>query len=100
MVRIRLSRRGANKRPFYRIVVTDSRKCRDGRPIEYIGFLNPIAKEHEEKIKINLQRIDCWLKLGAKMSSRVTGLVNYINKKNNSTTKQNTKHQTTKKIIN
>ncbi|MBK2124919.1 30S ribosomal protein S16 [Fangia hongkongensis] len=75
MVVIRMSRGGAKKRPFYRIVVTDSRKARDGRPIERIGFFNPLAKEHEERVRIDLDRVDYWVGTGAKMSDRVTSLV-------------------------
>ena len=75
MVIIRMSRGGAKKRPFYRIVVTDSRKARDGRPIEYIGFFNPLAKKNEEKVRLNLERVDYWLSTGARASDRVRFLV-------------------------
>ena len=53
MVTIRLSRGGAKKRPFYHIVVTDSRTRRDGRSIERIGFFSPLAKPTEEKLRLN-----------------------------------------------
>ena len=58
MVTIRLSRSGAKKRPFYHVVVTDSRNSRDGRYIERLGFFNPIAKEGEEAVRLDLARID------------------------------------------
>lgn len=75
MVVIRMARGGAKKRPFYRIVVIDSRKARDGRPIERIGFFNPLAKDHEEKLRVDLARVDYWTGVGAKMSDRVSALV-------------------------
>lgn len=75
MVSIRLSRGGAKKRPFYHIVVTDRRNRRDGRYIERLGFFNPIATEAEEKLRIDLGRIDYWLEQGAKPSGRVASLV-------------------------
>ena len=80
MVVIRMARGGAKKRPFYRIVVTDRRKARDGRPIERIGFFNPLAKEHEEKVRVDLNRIAYWLNIGAKMSDRVTSIVKEVRK--------------------
>ena len=67
MVTIRLARGGAKKRPFYHIVVTDSRNRRDGRYIERVGFYNPIATGHE--------RVDYWLANGAKTSDRVANLI-------------------------
>ncbi|WP_100551338.1 30S ribosomal protein S16 [Caedibacter taeniospiralis] len=75
MVVIRMARGGAKKRPFYRIVVTDSRAARDGRHLERVGFFNPLAKEHEEKVRVDLARVDYWVGTGAKMSDRVTYLV-------------------------
>ena len=60
MVTIRLSRGGAKKRPFYHIVVTDSRNRRDGRYIERIGFFNPVAKGQEIKLQMDLERADYW----------------------------------------
>lgn len=78
MVVIRMARGGSKKRPFYRIVVTDIRKARDSRPIEHIGFFNPLAKDHEEKIRINIPRLDYWIKTGAKMSERVKSLAKEV----------------------
>lgn len=75
MVSIRLSRGGAKKRPFYHIVVTDQRNRRDGRYIERVGFFNPIAKGQEEKVKIDVERVDHWLGNGAQPSARVRALL-------------------------
>ena len=75
MVTIRLARAGAKKRPFYHIVVTDSRNRRDGRYIERLGFYNPIAMEQEEELKINRERLDYWLAQGARASERVAKLI-------------------------
>jgi len=75
MVSIRLSRGGAKKRPFYHVVVTDSRNARDGRFIERIGFFNPIAKGNEERLKIDRERFEHWVGKGAQASERVAGLV-------------------------
>ena len=74
MVTIRLSRTGAKKRPFYHIVVADSRKPRDGRYIERVGFFNPIAKGNEEKLRLDLARFDHWVSKGAQASERVARL--------------------------
>ncbi len=71
-LRIRLSRGGAKKRPYYRIVVADSRRPRDGRYIERLGTYNPmVAKDHPERLKTNDERIKYWLGVGAKPSDRV-----------------------------
>ena len=75
MVTIRLSRKGAKKRPFYHIVVTDSRNKRDGRYIERIGFFNPIASGKEEELRIDHDRVKYWLSQGAQASERVAKLV-------------------------
>jgi len=75
MVIIRLARGGAKKRPFYHIVVADSRKSRDGRFIERVGFFNPIATGQEVRLLIKNDRLDYWLSRGAKTSERVAGLV-------------------------
>lgn len=75
MVTIRLSRGGAKKKPFYHIVVTDSRKARDGRRIEQIGFFNPAAKGGEERLRLDLERMDYWAGVGAQMSDRVKSLL-------------------------
>lgn len=75
MVTIRLARGGAKKRPFYSIVVADSRRSRDGRFIEKIGFFNPIAAGQEEKIRIDLDRIEHWVGVGAQVSDRVAKII-------------------------
>lgn len=75
MVTIRLARGGAKKRPFYHIVVTDSRNRRDGRYIERLGFFNPIAKGQAESLSINKERVDYWISQGAKPSERVAKLI-------------------------
>lgn len=75
MVTIRLSRGGAKKKPFYHIVVTDSRKPRDGRRIEQIGFFNPVAKGAEERLRVDLDRVDYWKGVGAQTSDRVKTLL-------------------------
>ena len=80
MVTIRMSRGGAKKRPFYHIVVTDSRARRDGRFIERLGFFNPIATGNEEPLRIDLERFQHWLDQGAQVSERVTQLVKQYRK--------------------
>jgi len=75
MVSIRLSRAGAKKRPFYHVVVTDSRNRRDGRYIERIGYFNPVGREHEENLRIDLERADFWIDQGAQPTERVASLL-------------------------
>jgi small subunit ribosomal protein S16 len=75
MVVIRLARGGAKKRPFYNVVVTDSRSRRDGRFIERVGFYNPVAAAHEEGLRIAEDRIDYWRAHGARLSDTVGTLV-------------------------
>ncbi len=75
MVTIRLSRSGAKKRPFYHIVVTDSRNRRDGRYIERLGSFNPIAAGKEVPIQLDLARVDYWIKQGAQPSERAIHLI-------------------------
>jgi small subunit ribosomal protein S16 len=70
-----LQRGGAKKRPFYQIVVADSRFSRDGRFIEKVGFFNPIASGQEEKLRLDLSRVDHWVGQGAGLSDRVAKLV-------------------------
>lgn len=78
MVTIRLSRGGARNRPFFHIVVADSRNKRDGRYIERVGYFNPIAAGGETALDMDLQRVDHWLAQGAKASERVTSLIKQI----------------------
>src|SRR6476469_4974139 len=69
---IRLTRGGAKKRPYYRIVVADSRSPRDGRFIEKLGTYNPLlAKDSPERVKLDAERVSHWLKVGAQPSDRV-----------------------------
>ncbi len=75
MVSIRLARSGAKKRPFYHLVAADSRRARGGRYIERLGFFNPIAVEGQEGLRIDLERVDYWVSVGAKLSDRATKLV-------------------------
>ncbi|MCC7040781.1 MAG: 30S ribosomal protein S16 [Burkholderiales bacterium] len=75
MVVIRLARGGAKKRPFYNIVVADSRHRRDGRFIERVGFFNPIATEKEEGLRLSAERVAYWQSKGAQLSDTVAGLV-------------------------
>jgi small subunit ribosomal protein S16 len=75
MVTIRLTRGGAKKRPFYHLVVTDSRAARDGRFIERIGYYNPIAAGKEATLVVDDERLKYWLSKGAQTSERVAHLV-------------------------
>ncbi len=75
MVVIRLARGGAKKRPFYNVVVTDSRSRRDGRFIERVGFYNPVAAPNEEGLRIVHERVAYWQGHGARMSDTVSMLV-------------------------
>ncbi|MEX2353739.1 MAG: 30S ribosomal protein S16 [Gammaproteobacteria bacterium] len=75
MVTIRLARAGAKKRPFYHIVVTDSRNRRDGRYIERIGYFNPVATGQEVELNLDRERAVYWLGQGAKASERVADLL-------------------------
>ena len=79
MVTIRLSRRGVKKRPFYSIVVTDSRSRRDGRFLERVGYFNPMAKGGEKRLCVNSDRVEHWLSVGAQTSQRVSGLLKSAN---------------------
>lgn len=73
MVRIRLTRRGAKKKPFYRVVAADSRSPRDGRFIEQLGYYDPMKSPHV--VKLDLERIDYWLGQGAQASETVAHLI-------------------------
>tara|TARA_B100000768_G_C11179494_1_gene332304 strand:- start:259 stop:495 length:237 start_codon:yes stop_codon:yes gene_type:complete len=70
-----MSRSGAKKRPYYNVVVADSRNKRDGRCIERVGFFNPLAQGQEETLRLDLDRIKHWVNLGAQTSQRVASLV-------------------------
>ncbi len=75
MVTIRMARGGAKKRPFYHLVVADSRNRRDGRFIERVGFFNPTAKGGEERLRVEMERVDYWVSKGAQPSERVSALI-------------------------
>lgn len=75
MVKIRLARGGAKKKPFYSIVATDSRKRRDSGYIERIGYFNPVARGQEVRLTIEEDRLDYWASKGAQLSVRVQQLV-------------------------
>jgi small subunit ribosomal protein S16 len=75
MVKIRLTRGGAKKRPFYQIVVADIRNARDGRYIERIGFFNPGATGGEDRLRVDRARAQHWLERGAQPTERVAHLL-------------------------
>lgn len=75
MVTVRLSRGGAKKKPFYHVVVTDSRNRRDGRYLERVGFFNPMARGQEERLRLDNSRIEHWVGQGAQLTDRVASLV-------------------------
>ena len=71
-MKIRLARGGSKKRPFYRVVAADSRMPRDGRYVEKLGTYNPLlAKDSEERVQLNMERVNYWLSQGAQPSERV-----------------------------
>lgn len=75
-MKIRLARGGSKKRPFYRIVAADSRMPRDGRYIEKLGTYNPLlAKDSEERVKMNMERVQYWLGEGAKPTDRISRML-------------------------
>src|SRR6266851_5493335 len=72
-LKIRLARAGTKKRPFYHIVIADSRSPRDGRFIERLGYFNPLLpKEKTERLKLDLEKVQAWMKKGAQPSDRVS----------------------------
>lgn len=75
MVIIRLARGGAKKRPFFNMVVADSRNRRDGRFIERVGFYNPRATGNEETLRVQIDRITFWQSQGAQLTNTVTRLI-------------------------
>ena len=75
MVSIRLSRGGAKNRPFYHVVVTDSRSSRDGRYIERLGFFNPLARGGEQRLVLDSERVQYWKSNGAQPTDRVAKLI-------------------------
>ena len=80
MLKIRMSRGGAKKRPVYKIVVADSRKPRDGRFIEKVGFFNPLLpKDKKERLNLDIERIKYWLEKGARPSDRIARFLGEAN---------------------
>lgn len=75
MVIIRLARGGAKKRPFFSIVVADRRRAPRGRFLERVGFYNPVAADNEERLRVDLERVEHWVKNGAQPSERVKKLL-------------------------
>jgi small subunit ribosomal protein S16 len=80
MVKIRLARGGAKKRPFYYIVVADERAARDGRSIERVGFYNPIAQGKEVPLNVDLDRVNHWVGVGAQPTDKVRQLIKIAQK--------------------
>ena len=74
MVKIRLSRGGAKKRPFYHIIVADQRDARDGRNIERVGFFNPIAAGKDVRLQLDTERVKHWVAKVAQMTEKVSSL--------------------------
>ncbi len=75
-MKIRLARGGSKKRPFYRIVAADSRMPRDGRYIEKLGTYNPLLpKDSEERVKMNMERVQYWLSQGAQPTDRISRML-------------------------
>jgi small subunit ribosomal protein S16 len=80
MVKIRLARGGAKKRPFYHIVVSDQRAARDGRNIERVGYYNPVATGGEQRVVLDTARVDHWVKQGAQLTDKVRNLYKEVGK--------------------
>ena len=80
MVRIRLARAGAKKRPFYHLVAADGRSPRDGRFIERLGFFNPIAVGGEVRLRVDTERVEHWVARGARLTDRAAKLVDEARK--------------------
>lgn len=97
MVVVRLSRAGAKKRPFYHLTVADSRRARDSKFIEKIGYYNPRARDHEVSVSVNRERLDYWVSQGAQLSERVTKLISDASTQAASTPKASTKEAATPK---
>lgn len=80
MVVIRLALGGSKKRPFYHLSVADQRFPRDGRFIERVGFFNPVARGQEERLRVDIERIEYWMSKGAQPSDRVAKLLKEVKK--------------------
>ncbi len=75
-VKLRLTRMGAKKKPFYRVVAINSETRRDGRPLEFLGYYNPMAEPVE--VKLDMQKVNVWLDRGAQPSDTVRSLIKKI----------------------
>jgi len=75
MLTIRLARGGSKKRPFYHVAVADSRRSRDGKFVERIGFYNPVARGQEERLRVDAERAQYWIEQGAQITPRVKRLL-------------------------
>jgi len=80
MVSIRLARHGSKKSPFYHITVADRSDSRDGRFVERLGFYNPVAKGQSESLRLDLDRVDYWISVGAQPSDVVKKLIKQARK--------------------
>jgi small subunit ribosomal protein S16 len=80
MVSIRLARHGSKKSPFYHITVADRSESRDGRFVERLGFYNPLAKGQSESLRLDLDRVDYWVSVGAQPSDVVKKLIKQARK--------------------
>ena len=80
MVTIRLTRRGGRNSPFYHVVVTDSRKRQGGTVLEQVGFYNPVARGKDQKVQLDIARIDYWTGTGAKLSDRARTIISAYRK--------------------
>lgn len=77
-VRIRMKRMGRKHRPFYRVCVMDSRKAREGRAIEEVGTYDPMIHDKSQRVKLNLERIDYWISVGAQPSENVATMIKKV----------------------
>jgi len=75
LVKIRLQRKGAKKKPYYHVVVADSRTRRDGRNIDVVGFYNPVSTNEETQVKLDAEKILHWYRRGAQPTETVQGLI-------------------------
>ena len=75
MVRIRLTRIGRKKRPYWRIAAFDQRTARDGAPIEYLGTYDPMQEKDEDKVSLTKERVEHWLSCGAQPTETVAGIL-------------------------
>ncbi len=78
MVRIRLKRMGRRNRPFYRICAMDSRAPRDGKAIEDLGFYDPFVADEEQKVRVNKERVEYWLSVGAQPTDKTRVLLKKV----------------------